>query len=473
MPDAPTILVVDDDLAQHLLVKRLLKSEPYRLAFATDGQDGLSQALELTPDLILTDVVMPGMNGYELCRAVRENEWLAEVPVLMLTGLEDASSKMKGLEAGADDFISKPFRPNELRARIKTILRLNRYRRIRNERARFGWVVEHAEEGYLIIDGEGQLQYSNAKANTILSLPKDSEDLDLLAHLERQFTANPEGALERWPELSDQPFQLVRPETSNAPAAWIQVNSTSHSVQGRIERLLQLRDITAQMSTQRSVWTFNSLVAHKLRTPMTKMIWGLSFIVDRAHRLDTKKIVEFAKMAQGGVEELKNELDDVLSYLYAPSALPEGSGFCLERLESVAQEVASQLEIKPIRCHLDAQGPVRLSDRALEMALWELFQNSKKFHPENSPQIEVEVGVSNGSATVRVRDDGVTLSPEQLRNAFLPYYQGERHFTGQIPGMGLGLSMISSMVLEVGGDCQIRNREDRDGVVVELQLPVE
>ena len=67
-------------------------------------------------------------------------------------------------------------------------------------------------------------------------------------------------------------------------------------------------------------------------------------------------------------------------------------------------------------------------------------------------------------------DDGITLSPEQLRKAFVPYYQGERAFTGQIPGMGLGLTMVRQMLWEVGGECQIQNRRDTQGVILELRL---
>lgn len=472
--EQPLILIVDDDRAERLLMKSLLKNEPYRLEFAGDGDEALAKALELTPDLILLDVVMPGKDGNQVCRELRENEVLAEVPVIMVTALEDEESRVAGLSAGADDFISKPFKPSEFRAQIASVTRLNRYARIRDERARFSWVVDNAEEGYVLVNDQGGIVYSNAKARTILSLPTGCDGEQLLPHLQRQFSPSPDDALVGWPNLKpEKVFQLVRPESSMAGAAFIEVKNMVHAVRGRTERLLQLRDVTAQMTSQRSVWSFNALIAHKLRTPLTKMIWGLSFIVDRGEKLTPDKIAEFAKMSLDGVNELKGELDDVLAYLQAPTAVPDGEGFELVRLESVAQELAAQLELKPVRCCLDTplKGAINLSDRALELTLLELMQNSKKFHPQKSPEIELTAQRKNSTVDIAVRDDGVTLSPEQLRQAFQPYYQGERHFTGQVPGMGLGLSVVSSMVLEVGGECHIRNREDRDGVVVELRLP--
>lgn len=73
---------------------------------------------------------------------------------------------------------------------------------------------------------------------------------------------------------------------------------------------------------------------------------------------------------------------------------------------------------------------------------------------------------------MEIEDDGVSLTPEQLQRATQPYYQGERRFTGQVEGMGLGLSLVSSMTWEVGGECSVRNRAEGNGVVVELRLPV-
>ena len=135
MAEASIILIVDDNPLGREALGELLHQQGYTLAFAADGPEALKQAAALAPDLILLDVMMPGMDGFEVCRRLRADANLAEVPVVMVTALDDKAMRLRGLEAGADDFITKPYDRAELRARVKTTTRLNRYRRLLNERA--------------------------------------------------------------------------------------------------------------------------------------------------------------------------------------------------------------------------------------------------------------------------------------------------------------------------------------------------
>lgn len=129
------LLIVDDTALGRQALEGLLLRDHYLLSFATNGPEALQLAAASEPDLILLDVMMPGMDGFEVCRRLRATPRLAEVPVLMVTSLDDEASRLKGIEAGADDIITKPFNRAELRARVKTITRLNRYRTLQNERA--------------------------------------------------------------------------------------------------------------------------------------------------------------------------------------------------------------------------------------------------------------------------------------------------------------------------------------------------
>jgi len=133
MNTQPTILVVDDEKIIHNTLEALLGTD-YGLHFAENGIEGLALAIQTQPDIILLDVMMPKMNGFEVCRQIRANKLLAEIPIIMITALDDRASRMEGLRAGADDFIAKPFDSMELLARTQTIIRLNRYRRIVEQR---------------------------------------------------------------------------------------------------------------------------------------------------------------------------------------------------------------------------------------------------------------------------------------------------------------------------------------------------
>ncbi len=136
MTHIPTLLIVDDDAALRELLRTLLTGDGYRIEMAEGGEQALRLATEVLPDLILLDVMMPGMDGFEVCRRLRGNALVAEVPIIMVTALNDRASRLIGIEAGADDFIDKPFDTVELRARVRTIVRLNRFRHLIEERHR-------------------------------------------------------------------------------------------------------------------------------------------------------------------------------------------------------------------------------------------------------------------------------------------------------------------------------------------------
>src|SRR5258706_9506007 len=128
------ILIIDDEPIARMTLEALLANEPYDLHFAENGVEGLAMATSIQPDVILLDVMMPNMNGYEVCQIIRSTYALYEVPILFITTLDDRESKLAGLKAGADDFLSKPFDSMELLARLRGMTRLNRYRLIAEQR---------------------------------------------------------------------------------------------------------------------------------------------------------------------------------------------------------------------------------------------------------------------------------------------------------------------------------------------------
>lgn len=115
-----TILVVDDDEALAEMIGIVLNSEGYSAEFCYNGLDAMKTFRTSNPDLVLLDVMLPGMDGVEICRAIRTE---STIPIIMLTAKSDTSDVVEGLEAGADDYVTKPFKPKELLARVKARLR--------------------------------------------------------------------------------------------------------------------------------------------------------------------------------------------------------------------------------------------------------------------------------------------------------------------------------------------------------------
>lgn len=128
------ILIVDDEPSSRETLLAALEGQDYRVETAANGADGIRLAEQFRPDLILLDVMMPEMDGFEVCRRLRSIPALAEVPIIILTALDDRDSLLAGLDAGADDFLTKPVDRRELRARARTITRLNRYRTLAEQR---------------------------------------------------------------------------------------------------------------------------------------------------------------------------------------------------------------------------------------------------------------------------------------------------------------------------------------------------
>jgi DNA-binding response OmpR family regulator len=117
------ILLVEDELNILRLTSTMLEKDGYQVLQAQNGQEGIDVLLSSTPDIVITDLIMPEKNGFEVCRAVRANPGTARTPILILTAMGDEFNKTAGFEAGADDYLTKPFNINELKARIKALLR--------------------------------------------------------------------------------------------------------------------------------------------------------------------------------------------------------------------------------------------------------------------------------------------------------------------------------------------------------------
>lgn len=166
-----TVLVVDDEPSIVTLLKFNLEQAGYNVLTAEDGQKGLDTALKEKPDLIVLDLMLPGMDGMDVCKTLRQEK--VNTPILMLTAKDDEFDKILGLELGADDYLTKPFSPREVVARVKAILRRSQLED-----------AEQAEQVIKIGDLEIQLERYDVyfKGEQLVLTPKEFELLLYLAN---------------------------------------------------------------------------------------------------------------------------------------------------------------------------------------------------------------------------------------------------------------------------------------------------
>jgi two-component system cell cycle response regulator len=491
MKPGSTILIVDDDPGARDTLEALLILEGYQLALACNGTEALAKAAQLTPSLILLDVMMPDMDGFEVCRRLRAIPLLAEVPIIMVTALDDHDSRLQGLEAGADDFISKPYNRSELRARVRTVIRLDRYRRLLLERMKVEWVVQHAEDGYLIINETDQIVYANARARLYLGLPASSVEQGMegksepiaesfLTLARKQYRLEPQEAWMIWPEhpadAPSMPRYLVRPETTTAQVFWLQVESLALPSELDLERIVRLADMTTQVISQRSKRGFHTMIYHKLRTPLAGILGSLDFVIQHASKLSGKEVKEFSEIAFKSAQRLHSEIEDILQYLNTHSVYKSGESFVLSHLPSLVTQIRTNLGIETVTVSVQEEltdACTVLSRQAFGLVLWEILENAKKFHPSQQPAVDITVSQASADiVSFKIRDNGLSLSPDQLSKMWMPYYQGEKYVTGELQGMGLGLATVASVIWGAGGTYHVYNREDGPGIVVELNVPL-
>ena len=466
-------IISDQSLVRNL--KHLLQGTNFRVEVAPNGETGLLMADELLPDAVLVDIDLDD-DSLGTCRKLRANRVLQGTPVLMLCNYNDSDSRALGLSAGVDDFLSKPFDGIELLSRLRTIVRLNAKRLMVTDLTRFTWMASHTPDGYLLLDRSNIIHFANENAQVLLNLPDDYLGLPFMHVVEYRFEPEPK---EVWANWVDEPAPcfLVQPESPTARAAWVMLDALDTPLGAEQHRIVHLKDVTERMSIYQDMRRFHTVVAHKLRTPVSMLVSSMSLLKSRLDQLSAEELKDLVRSSVKGVDRMASQVQEILTYIDAPLALNLGEPVVLESIPKIVRVICEPLQLRHVTVSLPdhlAKMVIAFTNEALESVLYELLLNARKFHPEKNPTVEISIEqIEEGYIRIRIVDNGQTLSTEQLSWAWLPYVQGEKDFTGELPGMGLGFPMVATLTWKAGGDLSLRNRDDGVGVIVELKLPLE
>jgi signal transduction histidine kinase len=456
-------------------LEEILTGAGFAVEFSSSTSQALEKSITTLPSVILLENT-PVINAYETCRKLRSKHILDGIPIVLLVDREELDSFAAGLSSGVDDFLEKPLNPLEILARLRSLTRFNRDRYLLTDLTRFSWMAEYAHEGYLMLDKSGAIHYANERALHLLNMPDDFFGLPFANVVERQYLPEPEETWKSWME-DPAPCFLIQPESPTARAVWVVLEALDPPSGVDQMRLVRLRDVTERMSIYQDMRRFHTVVAHKLRTPMSMLMMSTTILKNQLDRLPAEEIKKMVATAIKGTDRLADEVRTILTYIDAPLALNLGVPMQLENLPEMVKNIDKILRIKESTLSLPEDlKPVKIAMTAdaFEMVLLELLENSRKFHPERNPHTEITVCQTNpGFIQLIVGDNGLTLSVEQLQWAWLPYFQGEKDFTGEIPGLGLGFPMVATLIWKAGGAISLRNRSDGPGVIVDLKIPLE
>ncbi|MDD5680260.1 MAG: response regulator [Candidatus Omnitrophica bacterium] len=284
MKDKSVILVVDDQLQNIELLEAYLVPQGYEVIKAASGKEALEKIVHNQIDLILLDIMMPKMSGLELLEKLRADEKTEAIPVVMVTALKETEDKIKALEAGCDDFISKPVDKIELLARVKSILKISYYLRQLDEKEKFKAVVDKISDGIAICSPDYLIKDSNTAILKYLNIT-DPANVNLVETLFRNYSVsiNKEALMDL--TIAHKTFDIVRQESETIEALYLEANSDliKNSAGELLSIVFIFRDVTAARMEEFLKQDTLTLISHKLRTPLGVISGKISLLQDGSY----------------------------------------------------------------------------------------------------------------------------------------------------------------------------------------------
>jgi signal transduction histidine kinase len=418
-PDAPEVLIVEDNPDMRRLLRFLVGRE-YRVRVAKNGREGLEQVRETPPDLVLTDVMMPEMSGTELCAAIKQDPQLAGIPVVLVTSKAEREMKIEGLELGADDYVTKPFHPRELLARVRSLVKL---REAQHELGVRNALLENANEELRRTMQE--LREAGAQLVQTERLAAVGELAAGIAHEVNNPVNFALNAVKTMRTLVAEIGEVVGQVASMG-------GGDPEDLAGQLRELAALRDRIGFEQAAEDLSELGDIVTEGL---------------ERTSRL-VGDLRDFAAPGDRGTTEV--DLDRGLR-----STL-QLMGFSLKE-----QGITTCLELAP------SLPPVEGDARALNQVFLNLLKNAAEACEGGRGTISVRSAREGNAVVVEIRDDGPGMGPELQTRVFEPFFTTKE--AGQ--GSGLGLSITRRIVSEHGGELSLESAPGA-GSCFRVRLPL-
>ncbi len=497
----PKILVIDDDPFQVQLLVTILKLEDYDIIGYNDNLKALEDVAGIMPDLILLDLIMPQIDGFEVCRRLKAQEQTRNIPVIFVTAKKDQATESEGFKLGAVDYITKPFNPVVIKARIRTHLELKRHRDSLEQlvqartaerdksQQQFQDLVEKSLVGTAIVQNE-QVVYQNPELTRIVpdlvekTRRKDFDFIhsEYLPHLKNAYKSIIDG---RTGNVETDIRILSNVRTGrDVEYKWFNCRASAFNYQGQEAILINLVDITNTKELEKLLLNRNKMsslgriasgMAHEIRNPLTGItsyLYTLEQLCDSKTLLPKdidlmKEIVSQLKLASHKVDSvIKRVLD--FSKPTAPQMVLIDINQCLDNVVNLTAVTMRKAGIQ-VTVSLSKNLPQCYGDVLLiEQVFLNLIQNAGRALKavSGNKKIAITSYAVDNQICIAVSDSGPGVPEEIKEKIFDPF------FTTNPDGSGIGLSIAQRIVTDHNGTLTVVSGE-LGGAHFTVTLPIE
>ncbi|MBW4631902.1 MAG: response regulator [Iphinoe sp. HA4291-MV1] len=491
------ILLADDNADMREYVRKLLSTQ-YEVVAVADGEAALVAAYERVPDLVLTDIMMPKLDGFGLLTQLRTDERTRSVPIVLLSARAGEESRVEGLEAGADDYLVKPFSTRELLARVKATLETAR---LRQEAARSRLEIEATQERAAILervtdafyglDRQWRFTYVNRRCEEYLGKTRE----ELLGKVIWD-----EFAIARGTAFEEQYHKAIRDQVavhfeilSPFSNRWVEMHAypsadglsvNFHDItdrkhlEERREALLESEQAARAEAERigRLKDEFLATLSHELRTPLNAIL-GWTQILLRRGTIDTtelRKGLETIERNSRSQAQIIEDLLDMSRIISGKVRLDVENVNLRSVIEAAIESILPALAAKDIRLQtvLDAIPVFMTGDpNRLQQIVWNLLSNAIKFTPQGG-RVRVLLEKMDSHVELIVSDTGEGIKSEFLPYVFDRFRQADSSTTRKFGGLGLGLSIVKQLVELHGGTIQATSPGEGQGATLTVMFPL-